>query len=259
LDTKLRKVFDENNKELHLTGNAFRVLVFLCDNKSATVTEIGDFLDREKDYDENHIRQYRYKINTIIGKDAVQYKNNVYSIVDDVKKVENLETSDRNTDLLHPYDIKLTHMNKSSKVIIISFLVIAIIIAGSLFLLIKKNNSSRNNATLVENNSFSQKEKCNIYYEKELKNLKEEALIEEKGFGSISIIPQESFYSPRYNSCLFAYIQFNVREGTSGQLINYYIKDTITGKEILWEMGAPDVKNSYTNNEFELEIERLKN
>lgn len=111
LDTKLRKVFDENNKELHLTGNSFRVLVFLCNNKSATVTEIGDFLDRAKNYDENHIRQYRYKINTIIGKNIVEYKNNVYSIVGDVKKVENLEKNDRNTDLLHLNDIKLEHNN----------------------------------------------------------------------------------------------------------------------------------------------------
>ena len=66
IDIKSRKTYDENGKELHLTGNAFRVLVFLCENGSATVTDIGDFLDGEKDYDENHIRQYRYKINTII-------------------------------------------------------------------------------------------------------------------------------------------------------------------------------------------------
>lgn len=111
LDTKLRKVFDENNKELHLTGNSFRVLVFLCNNGSATVTEIGDFLDRVKDYDENHIRQYRYKINTIIGKNIVEYKNNVYSIIGDIKKVENSKKSDCNTDLLHLNDIKLEHNN----------------------------------------------------------------------------------------------------------------------------------------------------
>lgn len=109
LDTKLRKVFDENNKELSLTGNAFRVLVFLCDNKSATVTEIGDFLDSEKDYDENHIRQYRYKINTIISHEVIQYKNSIYSIVGDTEKVEKLEKTDCNTDLLHPGGVKLEH------------------------------------------------------------------------------------------------------------------------------------------------------
>jgi len=111
LDTKLRNVLDENNKELSLTGNAFRVLVFLCDNKSATITEIGDFLDIEKDYDENHIRQYRYKINTIIGNDVVQYKNSIYSIVGDIEKVEKIENYDRNTDLLHQDDVRLEHKN----------------------------------------------------------------------------------------------------------------------------------------------------
>lgn len=106
LDPKLRKVFDENNKELCLTGNAFRVLVFLCDNKSATVTEIGNFLDCVKDYNENHIRQYRYKINTIIGHEVIQYKNGIYSIVGDTEKVEKLEKTDRITDLLHQDNIK---------------------------------------------------------------------------------------------------------------------------------------------------------
>ena len=41
IDTESRKVFDENGKELRLTGNAFRVLVFLCQKKNATVTDIG--------------------------------------------------------------------------------------------------------------------------------------------------------------------------------------------------------------------------
>ena len=61
LDTSLRKVFDENNKELKITGNSFRVLVFLCEHGPATITDIGDALDQARDYDENHIRQYRYK------------------------------------------------------------------------------------------------------------------------------------------------------------------------------------------------------
>jgi len=45
LDTESRKVFDENNKELRLTGNSYRLLVFLCENKTANITEIGDYLD----------------------------------------------------------------------------------------------------------------------------------------------------------------------------------------------------------------------
>ena len=38
LDTDSKKVFDENNKELRLTGNAYRMLVFLCENKNANLT-----------------------------------------------------------------------------------------------------------------------------------------------------------------------------------------------------------------------------
>ena len=112
LDDKSRKVFDENNKELSLTGNAFRLLVFLCANGSAAITDIGDYLDSSKDYDENHIRQYRYKINTIIGKNIIEYKNSVYSVIGNIKKLEKLEENDRNTDLLRPDNVKLKNKNK---------------------------------------------------------------------------------------------------------------------------------------------------
>jgi len=112
LDVKGKKVFDENNKELRLTGNAYRMLVFLCANKSANITEIGDYLDRAKDYDENNIRQYRYKINTIIGHDIIEYKNGIYSLIGNIKTVDKLEFSNRNTDLLHRDDIELKENSK---------------------------------------------------------------------------------------------------------------------------------------------------
>ncbi len=82
LDTTGKKVFDENNKELALTGNAYRLLVYLCDKKNATISDINDFFDPAgaKEYTENHVRQYRYKINSLIGRDIVVYKNNIYSI-----------------------------------------------------------------------------------------------------------------------------------------------------------------------------------
>ncbi len=112
LDVKGKKVFDENNKELRLTGNAYRMLVFLCANKSANITEIGDYLDRAKDYDENNIRQYRYKINTIIGHDIIEYKNGIYSLIGNIKTVDKLELSNRNTDLLHRDDIELKENSK---------------------------------------------------------------------------------------------------------------------------------------------------
>jgi hypothetical protein len=84
LDTENRRVFDENDKELRITGNALRVLVYLCKNKIATVTDLGDYLDHAFGYTEEHLRQYRYKINTIIGHDVVEYKNNIYSVAGEV-------------------------------------------------------------------------------------------------------------------------------------------------------------------------------
>jgi formylglycine-generating enzyme required for sulfatase activity len=82
LDTESKRVFDENNKELALTGNAYRLLVFLCDRKNATLTDINEFFDPAgaKEYTENHIRQYRYKINSLVGRNIITYKNNIYSI-----------------------------------------------------------------------------------------------------------------------------------------------------------------------------------
>lgn len=101
LDTEKRKVWDENDKELKLTSNSFRLLAFLCEKKNANLTQIGDFLDWAKDYNENHLRQYRYKINTIIGRSVVEYKNGVYAIVGEVKESAETAQNERNTDLLH--------------------------------------------------------------------------------------------------------------------------------------------------------------
>jgi formylglycine-generating enzyme required for sulfatase activity len=90
LDTESKKVFDENNKELTLTGNAYRLLVFLCANINSTITDINVYFDPAgaKEYTENHVRQYQYKINSIIGHSIVAYKNNIYSIKGTVSKNE---------------------------------------------------------------------------------------------------------------------------------------------------------------------------
>jgi hypothetical protein len=106
LDTTSKKVFDENNKELRLTGNAYRVFNFLCIKKYTNLTEIGSFLDWAKDYDENHIRQYRYKINTIVGHDVIEYNNGIYSLVGDVEELVSLDRIGCNTDLLQSDGVK---------------------------------------------------------------------------------------------------------------------------------------------------------
>jgi len=106
LDTSSKKIFDENGRELILAGNAYRMLVFLCANKNANLTQIGEFLDWQKEYTENHLRQYRYKINTIIGKNVLEYKNGIYSLTGEIKEASKIRKNDRNTDSLRHDTVK---------------------------------------------------------------------------------------------------------------------------------------------------------
>ena len=112
LDTESKRAFDNNGKELILTGNAYRMLVFLCANRNATLSQIGEFLDWAKEYTENHLRQYKYKINTIIGKNIIDYKNSVYSIIGEVKNADSFNSNNRNTDLLHQDNLQLRKSNQ---------------------------------------------------------------------------------------------------------------------------------------------------
>jgi len=91
INTKIRKIYDEHNRVLRITGNAYRVFVFLCRNGPSTVTQIGDHLDHAKDYRENHIRQYRYKINTVLSADIVKYENKMYFITGNVQTLPEWE------------------------------------------------------------------------------------------------------------------------------------------------------------------------
>lgn len=124
IDTKNKKIFDENKKELRLTGNPYRLLVFLCEKKNANITEIGEYLDWAKDYDENHIRQYRYKINTIIGYDVIEYKNGIYSLVGEC-----------NTDLLRSDSLESDKikMKKNIKFNIYPAIIASILLLASFF------------------------------------------------------------------------------------------------------------------------------
>jgi hypothetical protein len=112
LDTESKRVVDSNGKELMLTGNAYRMLVFLCANKNASLTQIGEFLDWAKEYTENHLRQYRYKINTIVGGTVIEYKNGTYSLVGEVKEGLEIAKEDRNTDLLHHDNLQSRKSNQ---------------------------------------------------------------------------------------------------------------------------------------------------
>ena len=90
LDTKKREVWDENGKELSLTGRSYDVLEFLCKNEKPTVDEVGDFLDGDsmKLPDYNVIRQHPYKINKIIGHKVVKYDNPFFFIDGDIEELK---------------------------------------------------------------------------------------------------------------------------------------------------------------------------
>ncbi|MBU1922642.1 MAG: hypothetical protein KJ710_00010 [Candidatus Omnitrophica bacterium] len=63
------------------------------------------------------MRQYRYKINSHIGHDVINYQNGIYSLVGYIKESEIIEGNDRNTDLLQSDNVKSeqvkTNMDKS--------------------------------------------------------------------------------------------------------------------------------------------------
>lgn len=134
LDTKSKKVFDENSKELRLTGNAYRVFAFLCEKNNADITDINTCLDWAKEYNENHIRQYRYKINTIIGHDVVEYKNNIYSLIGELKTADKKDKKLRNTDLLQGNSVRL-EKSIMSELKNIKFSIVPAIVASILLLL----------------------------------------------------------------------------------------------------------------------------
>lgn len=130
LNTESRKIFDENNKEVLLTGNSYRVLEFLCEKKNATLTDIGEYLDRAKDYDENHLRQYRYKINLLIGHEVVEYKNGIYSLKGSLTE----RNTERNTDLLHSPVLKSENMNQKLSLYKWPAIVASIVLALAVFI-----------------------------------------------------------------------------------------------------------------------------
>lgn len=164
LNTESRKVFDENDKELVLMGNAYRMLVFLCEKKHATLTEIGDYLDYAKEYTENHLRQYRYKIETIIGRNIIEYKNGIYAIVGDVQESLEMAKVERNTDLLRSDSVELEQDNQKSpkkmkSIKWIGVVVIALLVFGAVYWLVK-------NPAVKKSNSGICHQKGTDYYEK---------------------------------------------------------------------------------------------
>jgi formylglycine-generating enzyme required for sulfatase activity len=141
LDTTSKKVFDENRKELALTGNSFRMLSYLCNKKNATLTDINDFFDPAgaKEYTENHVRQYRHKINSLIGYNIVTYKNNIYSIDESISNEEHRR--------------KWKKFSKT-EIVVISSSIILLIIYG-IFALGKENRASDSTAKIISSEKTS--------------------------------------------------------------------------------------------------------
>ncbi len=105
LDTEKKKVFDENGRELYLTGNAYWLLLLLCEKfpQSLSLTDIDTYFEtivcskgtkgkgeENHDYTEDYIRRLRNDIRRAINQQVVEYKNKVYSIIGEVEKREEL-------------------------------------------------------------------------------------------------------------------------------------------------------------------------
>ena len=136
-------MFDLNLRELRLAGNSLRLLTFLCENKpNATITEIGGYLDWAKDYNENQLRQYRYKVNIIVGHDVIEYKNGVYSLVGSVETIAELPKEERITqDEQYIPLYSVGNMSKKTFKKWLLFLVPATLLAGFIIWKIVSNGS----------------------------------------------------------------------------------------------------------------------
>lgn len=133
LDTKNEEVFDEHGKKIPLTGNPFWLLVFLCENKSASTGDIADYLETaegSKIYNNDHIRQYRYKIKTAVGYDVIKYENKRFFIDGQIEKIEEKTISEKN------------EKTKKSAFKFWPILLIAVVVFSGTFLFLKNRNKS---------------------------------------------------------------------------------------------------------------------
>ncbi len=100
LDTDSESVFDENGKPLAFTKHLFRALRALCEHVNIDTDELGDLINGgESDhfYNHNTIRQYRYRINKLIGYDVVRYEKQRFFLYGGVDQGEDPESFDADT------------------------------------------------------------------------------------------------------------------------------------------------------------------
>jgi len=91
LDSDAGVVFDENGKRLAFTESLVRALRHLCELGRVETDELGDLIhedETDRFYKHNTIRQYRYRINKLIGHDVVRYKDQHFFIDGEILKEE---------------------------------------------------------------------------------------------------------------------------------------------------------------------------
>jgi len=91
LDALKREVRDENDKLARVAGNPYRLLELLCDRypASLTITDINLALDPAgaREYTEAHVRRMKNVIHTALGQEVITYRNHVYSIAGELRKI----------------------------------------------------------------------------------------------------------------------------------------------------------------------------
>src|SRR3989344_6669615 len=140
LDSDNKKAYNRYGDEVRLTGDAFRFLEFLCQrpNNRATATEIGDHLDRFKDYTDSYFRGLKNKIQTALNAEFIDYGEGSYSINGEVIQSDGLgEKKDV------PSTATVSGRPRFSILVIIA-VAILVIIATAYFLLNKTGNESGN-------------------------------------------------------------------------------------------------------------------
>jgi len=154
LNDNTREVFDEFERAVQITGNAYLLLLFLCQEKKlATITDLNDFIDRDSDRDEEHFRQYRYKIKLALGHEVVQYKNQRYFIEGEISRTDKADKEEAKEIIkisekypkANPVKQKIiskNNLNKKLAVMAIS----ALLIIVAAFWVAAKNKENKNNA-----------------------------------------------------------------------------------------------------------------
>ncbi|MEK7603721.1 MAG: SUMF1/EgtB/PvdO family nonheme iron enzyme [Patescibacteria group bacterium] len=92
LNSDGKKAYNRYGDEVRLVGDAFRFLEFLCQqpNNRATVTDIGDYLDRFKDFSDAYFRSLKNKIQTTLNAEFIDYGEGSYSINGEIEQSEKL-------------------------------------------------------------------------------------------------------------------------------------------------------------------------